>query len=93
MYISPHFLFSRIQTFLAEFSYDGAADLHAGLRGLGAMLRNEEGELLFAVSKGMSGHFSVKAAELYAAAMGLQARNSSGWLSFGKNHAGIGCPD
>ncbi|KAK9937096.1 hypothetical protein M0R45_013912 [Rubus argutus] len=56
-----------------KLNVDGAVNLHNGTRGLGAVLRNERGELLLAVCKGMFGHFSRKATEIYVAALGLQA--------------------
>lgn len=54
-------------------------DFHRGLCGLGVVLRNERGELLLAISKGIHGHFSVKATEVYAAIMGLQALYNAGF--------------
>lgn len=56
-----------------KLNVDGAVNLYNGTRGLGAVLRNERGDLLLAVCKGMFGHFSPKATEIYAAALGLQA--------------------
>lgn len=56
-------------------------DLHFDTHGLEAVLRNEKGELLLAICKGMVGHFSPKAKEIYAAAMGLQAIFHAGFHS------------
>ncbi|KAM5564158.1 hypothetical protein ABKV19_018664 [Rosa sericea] len=53
-------------------------ELH-GVRGMGAVLRNERGDLMIAVSKGFRGRFGVKAAETYAAALGLQMLYQSGF--------------
>ncbi|XP_062013715.1 uncharacterized protein LOC133730063 [Rosa rugosa] len=55
-----------------KLNVDGAIDDLAGRRGLGAVLRNENGELMLAVSKGFMGGFGAKATKLYVAALGLQ---------------------
>lgn len=60
---------------------DAAIDDAHGIRGMGAVLLNERGELMIAVSKGFRGRFSVKAAETCAAALGLQVLQQSGFSS------------
>ncbi|PRQ40144.1 putative ribonuclease H-like domain, reverse transcriptase zinc-binding domain-containing protein [Rosa chinensis] len=64
-----------------KLNVDGAVDLKAGLSGLGAMLRNDRGEMMLAVSKGMQGRFTPKATELFAAILGLQACIEAGFQS------------
>ncbi|PRQ16242.1 putative ribonuclease H-like domain, reverse transcriptase zinc-binding domain-containing protein [Rosa chinensis] len=64
-----------------KLNVDGAVNVVLGLRGLGAVLRNENGDLLIAVSKGMTGGFSVKATELYAAVLGFQTIIQAGFQS------------
>ncbi|XP_062028900.1 uncharacterized protein LOC133744887 [Rosa rugosa] len=64
-----------------KLNVDGALNFELGLRGLGAVLRNENGDLMLAVSKGMKGGFSVKATELYAAVLGFHTIIQAGFQS------------
>ncbi|KAM5559577.1 hypothetical protein ABKV19_020977 [Rosa sericea] len=64
-----------------KLNMDGAVDDVLGLRGLGAVLHNENGDLMIAVSKGMRGGFFVKATELYAAVLGIQTIIQAGFQS------------
>ncbi|XP_062005750.1 uncharacterized protein LOC133722914 [Rosa rugosa] len=64
-----------------KLNVDGAVDLKADLRNLGAVLRNDRGEMMLAVSKGMQGRFTPKATELFAAILGLQACIETGFQS------------
>ena len=65
-----------------KLNVNAALDEMHGIRVMGAVLRNEMGELMIAVSKGLRGNFSVKTAEVYAAALGLQVMYQSGFHTF-----------
>lgn len=43
--------------------------LNSGVRGLGAVLQNENGDLILVGSEGLIGNFNPKATELYATSM------------------------
>ncbi|KAM5583165.1 hypothetical protein ABKV19_003194 [Rosa sericea] len=65
-----------------KLNVDGAINNELGLWGLGAVLRNENGDLMLAVSKGMKGGFSVKLRNyIYAAVLGFQTIIQTGFQS------------
>ncbi|KAM5563349.1 hypothetical protein ABKV19_018154 [Rosa sericea] len=62
-----------------KLNVDGAVDDLIGRRGLGAVLRSENGELMLAASKGLMGGFCAKATELYVAALRLRTISQAGF--------------